>query len=520
MGRFAFLKLKSRAMRNLVLSNSLCVLAAAWRRRYLIAIPVLLMPIIGGFVGLLTPKKYETYTTILIQEAAKQNPFLKDLTVETLLGERMAALQALLHSRHILGSVAQKIGLIDKDTPGEEVTRKIAKLSSSLSAKLVGDDLVKISFESEDPSKMAEILGLVSIRFVERIVAPQRSSIVDSEKFLDAELKRRKADLEKSEQRQAEYKSKFASELPELHVSNVMRLGKLRETTAARRTELEGARASWNDLKERLFKTNPVVGKIEERIVEVLSELTVLRSRYTDSHTMVQAVLRKLNSLRDERSKTLSASRQLQDGDLERLWNMAANQIGDLQNGQQPLLISQLERLQESETRVSNLTKQLESLDAEMIQLQAKVTGFGKHERRLGELARDTSVNKKIYEDLAERHQMARLTGALGKAEEKERIKLIDPPFVPTSPSNLPLWLYLILGVVSGGAMGVGLAVLAEIMDLTIRYRRQFEKITGIPVLTRLPNLQSEGLCPQDGDAQLVFDAETAKLTTMEVHHA
>jgi len=507
-------------MRNLILANSLCVLAAAWRRRYLIVIPILLMPVIGSFVGLLTPKKYETYTTILIQEAAKQNPFLKDLTVETLLGERMAALQALLHSRHILGSVAQKIGLIDQDTPGEEVTRKIAKLSSSLTAKLVGDDLVKISFESEDPSKMAKILGLVSLRFVERIVAPQRSSIVDSEKFLSDELIRRKLDLEASEKRQEEYKSKFAGELPELHVSNVMRLGKLREKLAARRTELEGARASWKDLKARIFKTNPVIGKIEERIVDVVSELTILRSRYTDNHTLVQASLRKLKSLREERAKTSAQSKQLQDGDLERLWNMAANQVGDVQNGQPPLLISQLERLQESESRVSDLNKQIESLKTDLAELQAKVTGFGKHERRLGELARDTSVNRKIYDDLSERHQMARLTGALGKAEEKERIKLIDPPFIPTAPSNLPLWVYMLLGLVSGGALGIGLAVLAEIMDLTIRYRRQLEKISGIPVLTRLPILPTEGLCPQDGDAQLIFNAETVGLIPMEVSHA
>ena len=319
-------------MRNLILLNSLCVLAAAWRRRYLILIPFLLMPVVGGVVGFLSPKTYQTHTTILIQEAAKQNPFLKDLTVETNLKERMAALQALLHSRHILGSVALKTGLINKDMPGDEVTAKIAELSKSLQARLVGDDLVKIIYEAKDPTKMSETLGLVSVRFVERIVAPQRSSIVSSENFLFEELKQRKADLEESENRQAEYRSEFASELPELHASNVMRLGKLREALAVRTTELEGARASWKDLQDRLFKTNPVIGKIEERIVDVMSDLTILRSRYTDNHTKVQAVLRKLKSLRDERSKTLSASKHLKDGDLERLWNMAANQTVDSQN--------------------------------------------------------------------------------------------------------------------------------------------------------------------------------------------
>lgn len=507
-------------MRNLILLNSLCVLAAAWRRRYLMLIPVLLMPLVGGAVGFLSPKTYRTHTTILIQEAAKQNPFLKDLTVETNLKERMAALQALLHSRHILGSVALKTGLINKDMAGDEVTQKIAELSKSLEARLVGDDLVKIIYEANDPSKMSETLGLVSVRFVERIVAPQRSSIVSSENFLSEELKQRKAALEEAEKRQAEYRSKYATELPELHSSNVMRLGKLREALAVRTTELEGARASWKDLQDRLFKTNPVIGKIEERIVDVMSDLAILRSRYTDNHTQVQAVLRKLKSLRDERSKTLSASKNLKDGDLERLWNMAANQTIDPNNGSQPLLISQLERLQESQSQVSNFEKQTESLEREIKKLQVKVTGFGRHEQRLGELARDTTVNRKIYEDLAERHQLARVTGALGKAEESERIKLIDPPFTPLAPSNFPVWVFIILGGVSGIFIGLGLAIVAEIFDLTIRHRRQLEGITGIPVLTRIPKLSEEGLCPQDGSVDLLLCPQTATLIPMETAHA
>ncbi len=503
-------------MRSLVLINALAVVWAGWRRRYLIVIPVLMMPIIGGIVGTLTPKKYETNTTILIQEAAKQNPFLKDLTVETNLRERMAALQALLHSRHVLAAVAQRMGLISKNMPAERTSEAIAELSKSLSASLVGDDLVKITYISGNPEKMAETLRLVSIRFVERIIAPQRSSIISSENFLKKELEERKADLEAAERKLADYKSRFASELPELHTSNVMRLGRLRETLAARRTELEGAKASWQDLKDRLFKTNPVIGRIEERIVEVMSELTLLRSRYTDNHTLVQASLRKLKSLREERNKTLAATKKLKDGDLERLWNLASNQTTDAASGQQPLLISQLERLQEGEVRVSNLEKQVESLNTETAALQAKVAGFGVHEQRLAELSREAKVKRNIYQDLAERHQLARVTGSLGKAEEKERVKLIDPAFTPLAPINLPVIVFIVLGLIGGVMLGMALAVIAEILDLTIRTRRQLEKLCEVKILTRLPRLSDDNLVPDNGSTPLVLCGETGALVPAE----
>jgi len=52
------------------------VLTAAWRRRYLIVTPMLVLPVLGGIAGHFAPKTYETKMTILIQEPGKLNPFL------------------------------------------------------------------------------------------------------------------------------------------------------------------------------------------------------------------------------------------------------------------------------------------------------------------------------------------------------------------------------------------------------------------------------------------------------------
>ena len=478
-------------MRKQILENALAIVWSAWRRRYLICIPILLMPVVATVVGMISPKKYESHTTILIQEAAKQNPFLKDLTVATNLSDRMDALNALLHSRHVLADVAFKLGVIDRDTPKQDAARKIGELSRDLRATLVGDDIIKIIYTSDDPSRMEETLKLVSIRFVERVIAPQRSSIMNSESFLEKELSERRAELITSEQNLSAYKSEFASELPDLHSSNVVRLANLKQALATKKTEMQGAQVARDDLKQRMYRTSPVVGKIEEKIVDILSDLAVLRSRYTDNHTKVQASLRKLSSLENERAKALTVSQGLKDEDLERLWSMAANSaLAQTGSGdRQPLLVSQLERLQEADSKAISLAEEVRSTEEEIIKLESKVSGFGEHERRLGELDRDLRIKRKIYEDLAERHQLARVTGKLGKAEEGEQVKLIDPPFTPSLPSNLPVVVFTILGVFAGIALGVGLAVVAEIIDLTIWRRRQLEQITDVPVITRIPPL-------------------------------
>ena len=92
------------------------LLTAAWRRRYLIVTPMLILPVLGGIAGHFAPKTYETKMTILIQEPGKLNPFLEDLSVKTNLKERMPALSSLLTSRHVMQSVAADLGMIHPDS--------------------------------------------------------------------------------------------------------------------------------------------------------------------------------------------------------------------------------------------------------------------------------------------------------------------------------------------------------------------------------------------------------------------
>ncbi len=486
-------------MRNVVMGNIASVLAGGWRRRYLIAIPVLLLPLAGALVGMLAPKKYESYTTVLIQETARQNPFLEDLAVATNLKKRMEAMNALLHSKHVLGEVIDELAAGRNLTEGQR-QEMIARVSYSLRATLVGEDLVRISYFAGSPDDMARVLELVSRRFIDRVVAPQRSTISSSEDFLETELQLRKADLSEAEMRLTDYKTRFAGELPDLHTTNVNRLADLTEMLAERELELAGEVAARDGLHRKLSQTNPVVGRIEEQIVETMSELAVLRSRYTDRHTQVQAALRRLDSLENERAKQIQAGATIDPKDLERLWNIASSQRLLPEEGGQTLLVSQLEKLQEADSRIERLEQETVSLRHDVASLTRKVGGFGRHEQQLTELERDLGVKRKIFQELSERYQNARVTGALGRWEENERVKVIDAPFTPRAPSNLPLLVFVVAGLFGGFALGCALAVVTELADTSIRRRAALERLLDIRVVARIPPLSDvDGDTPAPG---------------------
>ena len=461
------------------------ILAGGWRRRYIILAPIILLPIAGFFVGKLAPKTYKAHTSMLIQETALMNPFLEDLAVSSKLEDRIQGLKTLLHSRHILSEVAMERGVIDETTPATERDRQIAKLSGSLTVRMLGTELIRIDHQSNNPEGMKETLESVSTHFIEQLLAPERSSIKDSTTFLAENLEDRRQELDAAEQALADYKNQHGSELPKLYSNNMARLVELQQLLSEKQAELAGVKQSLSGIDKQLSQINPVLGRIEEQIVNIRSDLVLLRTQYTDSHSSVQAALRKLKSLEHERQQVLQQGEHQIDTD--QMWQIASQTTTTENSNDSTLLVSQLKLLQEQRSRYTSLDKEVERLQEMVDELEAKTAGFAKHEQMLLKLERDLNVKRKLYDELLERYEMARVTGSLGKFEQTKRVKIIDQPFTPTAPTNLPPVVFIIGGIFGGLSLGIGLATMLELMDNSIRRREQVEKLIGVPVLSRLP---------------------------------
>ncbi|MDP2574633.1 GNVR domain-containing protein [Vibrio penaeicida] len=487
----------------------LIILMGAWRRRYVIAVPIVLFPIIGFIIGKTTPRYYDSHTSMLIQETAKMNPFLEDLAVSTMLKDRLDALKTLLHSRHILASVAKERGLLPENPTPAELDYVIGELSSSLKVTKLGRDLLRIEYRSSTAEGMAETLEAVSLHFVEQLLAPERSSMVDSQNFLSTNIKYRQEELDKAEANLADFKSKNGSLLPEMQLEALGRLAKLKQRLFERQAEYAGAKKTLGSLDIQLSKTNPVVGKIEEQIIRIRSDLTLLRAKYTDSHSKVQAKIRNLRRLEAERNILLDQTQPTLDS--AQLWDIASSSSLDNYGESQPVLISQLEDLQKARSNVDSLSEEIKTIQIMISELEVLTSSFGENEKQLLNLQRDLSLKRQLYENLLERFEMARLTSSLGVFEQEKRVKVIDRPYTPSAPSNLPPIVFLIAGIIGGFGMGAGIALILELTDTAIRRRDEVEEITGKPVLTRVPKMKNMN------DDVLNLGAETQEMPFIDI---
>ena len=468
-------------------------LVIGWRRRYLLVVPLLVIPPLAIVASMAMPKAFEARMKILVQEPAKLIPFLSDFAVGQNLKERTAALDALLHSEHVLGSVI-------KELRGDEITDKklreimIKDLSTALTADFIGSDLIELKIRRPWSAGLGDTLNLVGDRFISQMVAPERSALASSEKFLESQLTDRQKAVADAEKALADFKVVNAQNLPSIYSANVQRLVSLKQTLEEKSIELASLDASFQDLRARLLGTNPMIGRIEEQIIQVTSELSSLRARYTDQHSEVQDAERKLDRLKEERRSLLESPRSGgEDADLSRLWNITAgsDRPSD-RNGASSgggLLVSQMQKLQDARAQRVALVQEVEQRKQAVTDLQNQIAAFGPVEQELQRLDRRVAMARETQESLAKRYEMARVSLALGRFESPERVKVVEAPFDPSSPVTPGKIIFVLAGILAGLGLGAGLAALAELLDSNVRNAREFEQIAGVPVIVRLTEL-------------------------------
>jgi polysaccharide biosynthesis transport protein len=100
-------------------------------------------------------------------------------------------------------------------------------------------------------------------------------------------------------------------------------------------------------------------------------------------------------------------------------------------------------------------------------------------------LQHDAESNKQLYDGLLQKLKEAGITAGL----RSSNIRVVDPALAPASPSRPQKARNIMLAVLVGLVGGIGLALLREYLDNTVKSPDDVEALTGLPSLAVVPSL-------------------------------
>ena len=102
-------------------------------------------------------------------------------------------------------------------------------------------------------------------------------------------------------------------------------------------------------------------------------------------------------------------------------------------------------------------------------------------------LKREAEANKQLYDGLLQKLKEAGITAGL----RSSNIRVIDPALVPTSPSRPNKSRNILLAVLVGLVGGMGLALIREYLDNTVKNPEDVESLSRLPSLAVVPAFAS-----------------------------
>ena len=326
----------------------------------------------------------------------------------------------------------------------------------SLSVKRVPNSrLMDVSFESTSPLLAAQVVNAHIKNFIDQNFQSHYEATTRASTWLTDQLSELKIRVEKAEDARITYERQnqiWALDGDKQNVTT-QRLGDLnKELTDAQSERMrkqslfEYAKAGDVDSVPQI-RDNAAVQDLSHRRAEIYTSYTDALNQYGPNFPRVlrlQAQLKELDAAAAKEKKAV---------------------------------IARLEsEYREARQREELLTQALNQQKAEVNQMSERMVQYSI-------LKREAEANKALYDGLLTKLKEAGISAGL----RSSNIRVVDPAMVPTSPARPAKTRNIVLSFVIGLVGGIGLALLREYMDNTIKSPDDIETLARLPSLAVVP---------------------------------
>jgi polysaccharide chain length determinant protein (PEP-CTERM system associated) len=499
------------------------------RRKWYVVFSILLILFGASVYSVLAPEKYRSSTTILVIPQRVPEGYVRS-TISTRIDERLFTIRQQVLSRTRLLAVMEELGLYKeerKKLPAEVVVETMRKsidiqVASATGAggrrRDSGEDAFTLTVTHENPQLAMLTASRLASYFIDENLKSREQQAVGTSEFLESQLQETKVRLEAQEERVKQYKLQFMGELPQQLQANLQILSRLQD-------QLKMNSDATRVAQDRKVYLEAQIGFLESQLNVFAAQMSAAEKAARDaaaagSDTPAPSVLMSTslaNELSGKKSQLAALSakytekypeiRRLKDevAQLEKRLADAIAQEGPTGNLRQPSnagngAYSQAPGAKERDeilrlraqnkaldSEIASLRKDRQGTEKAIASLEARVEKSPRREQEMVSLTRDYENLKLSYDDLLKKKLDAEVSQNLEKRQKGEQFQILDPadlpqkPFSPDRPK--------VFGIAFAAAMliGFGGAIGFEMINPTLRGKRDFQHFFQVPVLASIP---------------------------------
>jgi succinoglycan biosynthesis transport protein ExoP len=416
------------------------------RRKMYLFIPTVVVTILSAVGALIMSNKYESSTTILVQRDEILNPLISyQMAVAMASEDRLRTFNEIIFSHTMLEKLRDSVFREEEEDPDVEVDlqAQLEGLRKRITIERRGSDSFRITFVSNDATKCQAAVNLLADQFIQTILTVEGQRNEATVKFFQDKLDELKAKFEASQQRVVSSLRARVNVLPQDSKELYTRLEAVQMQISDFDTRISVYKEKLEELKlfpAALGTPNGMqtLYEMQRSNIPFAEDLKIQLVKYDD-------ITRKYKGKYPE---VLRTEEQLSD------------------------LLVRIQKAIETEIHKQEPTRwDLEKKRAALVEELKQASISQKLDQ---DLESDYVVYQKLYDEMKVKLEQAITSRDLGRNASNQFI-IIDPPLVPTVPTQPNRPMVILGGFAVGLFLGFLIVIFKELLDTTIRSPRDIE---------------------------------------------
>ncbi|MGQ9800354.1 MAG: GumC family protein [Candidatus Saccharicenans sp.] len=442
-----------------------------YRRRWTVISLVLIAAALSLIISFVTRPVYKARGTVMIEKEPNILSFEDIFQIETFRDDYFQTQYKLLQSRSLADRTIERLKLWEKKefSGGKNVTAEDLKnpvFRQKLVDKFLGrlevkpirmTRLVEVAFKAHDPVLASDCVNALFDSFVDMNIEAKYETTEQATEFLSEQIAELKKEISQKEQELQNYgQAKDIVLLSDKETTMLDKISELNKALTEAQIERVSKESYYNGIKNASpdfipeAMSNPLIQRLREEYLKLSREYAKMQEKFQPEYPEMQRLKAELDTARDL-----------------------------LKNETQRLIRAAYADYQAALKKESSLKELFEQQKEEAFRLNSNAILYNS-------LKIELENRKNLLESLLKRQSETGVSARL-KGLRTSNIRIVDRADIPLHPDSPRKFRNLLLAMFLGLFGGLGLALVMEYLDNTIKSAEDVERYSGWPTLGVVP---------------------------------